>query len=208
MIRKLLPLAVLAGLLCAQPAAAQFVYYPGWFKTMPNGSTLTDTANGTIQVCNSGATNCFTAQASGGGQVSFGGGAVFGGQVVVTGATNIQWSGRTQVQAPAAGLFSVSNTAATKDAVFDVSGTPTPTGTGTPTIATGSTNFAGEVTAGASATSIVITFAGAPLATAPFCVVTDQSLLAAFSYVISTSAITITQTATSGNKVDYLCVNH
>lgn len=84
---------------------------------------------------------------------------------------------------------------------------PVPTGTGAPTIATGSTDTAGEVTAGASATSVVITFAGAK-ANAPFCTVTSQTQLAAFAYTISTTAISITQTATSGNKIDYACIQH
>lgn len=85
---------------------------------------------------------------------------------------------------------------------------PVPTGTGTPTIATGSTNGAGEVTAGASATSVIITFNGAPLTNPPFCVVRTQAQVASFAYTISASAITVTQTATSGNLIDYICVQH
>lgn len=84
---------------------------------------------------------------------------------------------------------------------------PVPTGTGTPTIAAGSTDSAGEVTAGASATSVIITF-NSVKASAPFCEVTSQTQLAAFAYTISTSAISITQTATSGNKIDYHCDQH
>ncbi len=84
---------------------------------------------------------------------------------------------------------------------------PAVTGTGTPTIVATSTDNAGEVTAGASATSVVITFATAKT-NAPFCVVTSQTQLAAFAYTISTTAITITQTATSGNLIDYYCVQH
>lgn len=85
---------------------------------------------------------------------------------------------------------------------------PVVTGTGTPTIAAGSTDNAGEVTAGASATSVVITFAGTH-ANAPFCTVTDQGpTLAAFAYTISTTAITVTQTANSANLIDYVCVQH
>lgn len=82
---------------------------------------------------------------------------------------------------------------------------PTVTGTGTPTIAAGSTDSAGEVTAGTSATSVVITFA-APTATAPFCVPRSQAQITSFAYTISATAITITQTATSGNLIDYFCV--
>lgn len=81
---------------------------------------------------------------------------------------------------------------------------PVPTGTGTPSIATGSTDEAGEVTAGASATSVIITF-NLSHTNAPFCVVQSQTQLAAFSYTLSNTAITITQTATSGNKIDYRC---
>lgn len=85
---------------------------------------------------------------------------------------------------------------------------PTVSGTGTPTIATGSTNSAGEVTSGTSAVSVVITFAGAPLGNAPFCVVTPLTQLVAFAYTISTSAITVTQTATTGEKIEYACTQH
>lgn len=84
---------------------------------------------------------------------------------------------------------------------------PTVTGTGTPTIATGSTDTAGEVTSGSAATSVVITFA-APKTNAPFCAVTAQTQLVAFAYTISTTAITITQTATTGEKIDYVCFQH
>jgi hypothetical protein len=84
---------------------------------------------------------------------------------------------------------------------------PTVTGTGAPTIATGSTDSVGEVTAGTTATSVVITFSSVKT-NAPFCTVTDQSTLASFTYTISTSAITITQTANSGNKIDYICFQH
>lgn len=85
---------------------------------------------------------------------------------------------------------------------------PAPTGTGTPAIAAGSTDNAGEVTAGSSATSVVITFAVAKT-NAPFCVVTSQTGgITSFAYAISTAAITVTQSATSGNKIDYHCVQH
>lgn len=84
---------------------------------------------------------------------------------------------------------------------------PVVTGTGTPTIASGSTDTAGEVTSGTSATSVIITFAQTKT-NAPFCVVTPQTQLAAFAYTISTSAITITQTATTGEKIDYHCFQH
>lgn len=96
----------------------------------------------------------------------------------------------------------------TKGAISTGGTIPVATGTGTPTIAAGSTNTAGEVTSGTTATSVIITFAGAPLAKAPFCTVTPQTNLVSFIYTISTSAISITQTATTGEKIDYICLNH
>lgn len=84
---------------------------------------------------------------------------------------------------------------------------PTVTGTGTPTIVTGSTDSAGEVTSGVTATSVVITFSSAKT-NAPFCVVSPQTNLVSFAYTISTTAITITQTATSGEVIDYHCTQH
>lgn len=81
---------------------------------------------------------------------------------------------------------------------------PVPSGTGSPTIATGSTDEAGEVTAGTSATSVIITF-NLTHTNAPFCVVESQSQITSFAYTLSNTAITITQTATSGNKIDYRC---
>jgi hypothetical protein len=81
---------------------------------------------------------------------------------------------------------------------------PVPTGTGTPTIATGSTDEAGQVTAGTAATSVIITF-NLTHTNAPFCVVTDQTNLAVFTYTLTNTAITITQTANSANKINYRC---
>ncbi len=58
---------------------------------------------------------------------------------------------------------------------------------------------------GTTASGCVITFNQAYVA-APFCVVTWQgSPLVSQSYTISNTAITLTQTATSGDKVDYIC---
>lgn len=63
----------------------------------------------------------------------------------------------------------------------------------------------GEVTMGTgSPTGCVITFASAKLS-APKCVVTWQANLASMGYTVSTTALTLTQTATSSNKVDYYC---
>jgi hypothetical protein len=91
--------------------------------------------------------------------------------------------------------------------VFALGAIPTVTGTGTPTIASGSTDTAGEATTGTSGTSLVITFASTKT-NAPFCTVTPQTQLLAFAYTISTTAITITQTATTGEKIDYHCFQH
>ncbi len=90
---------------------------------------------------------------------------------------------------------------------------PTPTGTGTPSIASGSNDTFGEVTAGATATSVVITSAAATYTNAPFCLVTPQTGgIVSFAYAVTISSshwvITITQTATSGDKIDYLCFQH
>ncbi len=73
-----------------------------------------------------------------------------------------------------------------------------------PTLKVGSSDDAGEVTLGTTATGCTITF-GTPYTSAPICVVTDQSQLVSFAYTISTAAITITQTSTSNNKIDYMC---
>lgn len=85
------------------------------------------------------------------------------------------------------------------------SGTPVLSSCGTsPAIAGTDTN--GTVTMGTGTpTGCVITFAAA-YTTAPHCVVTwEATPLASQSYAISTTAITLTQTATSSNKADYWC---
>ena len=41
---------------------------------------------------------------------------------------------------------------------------------------------------------------------APYCVVTWQANLASMQYTVSNTAITLAQTATSSNKVNYHCV--
>lgn len=69
------------------------------------------------------------------------------------------------------------------------------------------TDTAGEVTLGTGTpTGCTITFNVAYVA-APYCVVTWQATpLASQSYTISNTAITLTQTATSSDKVDYICI--
>ncbi len=57
-----------------------------------------------------------------------------------------------------------------------------------------------------SPTGCVITFNSAYVS-APYCVVTWQATpLASQSYAVSSTAITLTQTATSSNKVNYHCI--
>lgn len=134
---------------------------------------------------------------------------------LLTSTTNIRastsglffWNSNDIMASPNNGQWILSNQAQTSAIRFDTNGAPTVTGTGTPTISTGATDTAGEVTSGTSATSVVITFQSVKT-NAPTCNVTPQTQLLAFSYTISTSAITITQTATTGDKIDYFCVQH
>lgn len=88
-------------------------------------------------------------------------------------------------------------------------GTTAPTlsscGTGSPAV-TG-TNSAGVITIGTSATGCVATFATA-YNSAPVCAVVSETAPATTTpaYSVSTTAITIVQTSTSGNKYDYICI--
>jgi hypothetical protein len=82
---------------------------------------------------------------------------------------------------------------------------PALTSCGTTPSITG-TDTAGIVTMGTTATGCVITFNVAYTAT-PFCVVSwIATPLASQSYVTSNTAITTTQTSTSNNKLQYVCV--
>lgn len=74
----------------------------------------------------------------------------------------------------------------------------------TPTIS--GTDLGGLVTMGTgSPTGCVITFANAWIST-PYCTVTWQATpLASQSYTVTTTAITLVQTGTSSNKVNYHC---
>lgn len=81
---------------------------------------------------------------------------------------------------------------------------PTLSSCGTSPAITGS-DTAGVVTVGTpGGTSCVITFTATKRA-APKCVVSWQTDLADMDYTVSTTAITITQTGTSGNKINYIC---
>jgi hypothetical protein len=76
----------------------------------------------------------------------------------------------------------------------------------TPALTTGSTDTAGTVTMGTTATGCVITF-GTAHAAAPACIVTWRATpLASQSYTTSTAALTLTQTSTSNNLIDYVCI--
>lgn len=103
-------------------------------------------------------------------------------------------------------------TPSSKLTVFGKVGTdgpvPTLSGCGTsPSITSGSTDTAGEITEGTIATGCTLTFASAYTA-APFCVVTAQSGLS-FSYTVSTSAITMVNIgALSGTKINYHCISN
>jgi hypothetical protein len=82
---------------------------------------------------------------------------------------------------------------------------PVLTACGTSPTITGN-DGAGEVTMGTgSPTGCVITF-NVAYATAPYCTVTWQSTpLASQSYSVAAAAVTLVQTATSSNKVNYTC---
>ena len=87
-----------------------------------------------------------------------------------------------------------------------VSTIPTLTSCGTGTPAISGTDFNGAVTLGTSATGCTITFATA-YTIAPFCNVTWQNTpLASQNYTVSTTAIILTQSSTSGNIVNYTCI--
>lgn len=83
---------------------------------------------------------------------------------------------------------------------------PALTSCGTSPAITG-TDFAGIVTMGTGTpTGCVITF-NSPFAAAPVCVANWMTgILAAESYTVSATAITLTQTGTNSTKVSYVCV--
>lgn len=88
------------------------------------------------------------------------------------------------------------NTGATPPVLTSCGTTPSITGSDT----------AGIVTMGTTATGCVITFATAYTGT-PYCVVSwIATPLASQSYVTSNVAITLTQTSTSNNKIQYVCI--
>lgn len=105
------------------------------------------------------------------------------------------------------GYLNLASSAGTPSHVVTTQTTPpalTSCGTGSPAI-TGS-DTAGIVTMGTSATGCVITFNTA-YTTAPYCIVNwIATPLASQSWATSNTAITLTQTSTSGNKAVYVCL--
>jgi hypothetical protein len=77
----------------------------------------------------------------------------------------------------------------------------------TPSIAAGSTDWVGEVTTGTGTpAACTITFA-TPFNAAPFCrLVWKSGPLAAMSWTVSATAITVTQTATNSTVIGYNCI--
>ncbi|HSV26235.1 MAG TPA: hypothetical protein VLJ17_24825 [Xanthobacteraceae bacterium] len=81
---------------------------------------------------------------------------------------------------------------------------PTLTSCGTSPSVSGS-DVSGTITMGTgSPTGCTATFAQAYL-NAPNCVVTWQTNIASMQYTVTASALTLVQTATSSNKVNYFC---
>jgi hypothetical protein len=85
---------------------------------------------------------------------------------------------------------------------------PAIAGTGTPTILGSDT--AGTITMGTSATTAVATFARAYL-TVPFCTVSWQAPMngtaTPIAYTLATTSISISQGATTANKINYMCMS-
>jgi len=75
---------------------------------------------------------------------------------------------------------------------------------GTPTLV--GTDFAGNITAGTTAsTTCTVTF-GRAYVTAPNCIVSWKTgPLAAMSWTTSTTALTITQTSNASSQISYIC---
>lgn len=91
------------------------------------------------------------------------------------------------------------------DRIIATGTAPALTSCGTTPAIVGS-DTAGIVTMGSSATGCVITF-NVPYLTAPTCVVSwIATPLASQSYVTSATAITTTQTSTTNNKLQYVCM--
>lgn len=206
-----------AGINIPIPAASS-LNTGGCFEILnPTNNTYTITPNGTdnLNSANSAATiygNTFVKVTSNGTAdfanvvpVSWdSGGNGVAASFVVSQTNCLGWLSATCLTSTSNGLMSIKDSGGTHVLIFSVTGKPAVTGTGTPTIDATATNSSGTVTAGASATSVIITFSAA-WAARPHCVVTDESTLVSFIYSVSTTAITITQTANSNNLIDYHC---
>lgn len=79
---------------------------------------------------------------------------------------------------------------------------PSVSGTGTPTLS--GTDYTGTITMGTSATTATVIF-GTTFVSVPSCVLGWPAVLAAETYTLATTSIAITQTATTGNKITYIC---
>lgn len=87
---------------------------------------------------------------------------------------------------------------------------PTLSSCGTsPTLSSNSNDFAGTITVGASGTGCTVTFAKA-MNTKPTCIAEAQtmSVVNAFTYTTSSTALTVSQTGLGGNLFDYICIDH
>lgn len=146
-------------------------------------------------------------------------GAITASGVIATTDTTVSTSSTTGALkiAGGVGIAGRLNVGGTINQFGDASGTPahittaqltppalTSCGTGSPVL--NGTDTAGTVVMGTSATGCVITF-NVAYASTPYCVVTWRATpLASQSYTLSTTAITTTQTSTSGNILDYICI--
>lgn len=151
----------------------------GSFFSASNGRFYNNTSLGLVITAHGGSTNDIT--------ITGRGGATIGG--VASNANDWYWGdGTTNSHVRAGGSA------------------PALTSCGTSPAISGS-DISGEVTMGTgSPTGCVITFNRA-YTSAPYCAVTWQATpLASQSYAVSNTAITLTQTATSSNKVNYYCL--
>lgn len=123
-----------------------------------------------------------------------------------------QGSAGTGIGAQAAGNWSsiivgVERERFTNEGILSIQATaPTVTGTGSPTIASGSTDEAGEVTSGATAISLVITF-NLTHTNAPFCTVTSHGLPYT-SYSEANTALTLVLPTLTSVTFTYNCKFH
>lgn len=126
---------------------------------------------------------------------------------IAAAATNLALDGNLTVGGTTTLTGALTNTGAVNAPAHINTGATPPvlTSCGTTPAITGS-DTAGVVTMGTTATGCVITFATAYTGT-PYCVVTwIATPLASQSYVTANTAITTTQTSTSNNKLQYVCV--